>query len=150
MVGVFVRPRAGGPLLEGAIAEFDYHVQVAVGPSLSERLTPQRQRCGFRSVVADPFGQLDRLVSNRERLLVALGPDLCDAAPDQRFEPLRAVELRQEGCQLLRGARTVEELDERLRPLEANVPAQLVVVCELERLRVQVDERGLRPAAARR
>ena len=59
-------------------------------------------------------------------------------------------ELRQEGCQLLRGARTVEELDERLRPLEANVPAQLVVVCELERLRVQVDERGLRPAAARR
>ena len=68
---------------------------------------------------------------------------------DHRVELLSAVELRNQLAELGVCAFVVRELDESEAAFEANVPAELLVLGEFERARIEIDDGALRPASPR-
>ena len=71
------------------------------------------------------------------------------AERDQCVESLLSLERRHERDELLRRALVLGQLDEGSRALQPQLRARRLVRSEIDGRRVQVDDRALRPAAAR-
>ena len=109
-------PRPRHPELERPVAELERAGEIALPSPHREGLALHREHGRHHGLVPELVGERGRLLGRRQRLDLELAPQGGVSVGDQGLEPLVALELGQQGPELVRGALVAGELKQCVSP----------------------------------